>query len=307
MKILFFGTTEFSARMLEKLVLSGYNVPLVVTLPDKPSKRGRKLLPTPVKAFASSRGLSLFESDDMKSPELARKVASVEADLGIVVAFKILPKEVFAAPRLGTLNIHPSLLPDLRGPAPVRWAVIRGYSETGITSFLLTDRIDAGNILLQSRIEIGEDETYGELFERIIPFAGEILIESIEGLIDGKIALKPQNDTLVTKAPKITSDTCQIDWKRSAVEIHNLIRGLSPEPAAICDFGGIKLKLLRSRVCGLHGTAGEVLNSGAKDGLVVACGDGSIEILEIQAPGKRAMDAKSFLVGNEIPIGTVLG
>lgn len=306
MRIVFFGTTDFSARMLEKLIENGYDIPLVVTLPDRPAKRGKRLIPTPVKTFALERGLPLFECDDMKSPELMENTSSAEADLGVVVAFKILPREVYTAPKLGTVNIHPSLLPDLRGPAPVRWAVIRGYSETGITSFLLADRTDAGNILLQRRIDIGENETYGELFERIIPPAGELLLESIEGLVEGKIAPKPQDDKLATKAPKITTDICNIDWNRSASEVHNLIRGLSPEPGAVCDFGGIKLKFLLSRVVDIEGRAGEVLAAGAKNGLMVACVEDSVEILEIQAPGKRVMDAKSFFLGNEIPVGTIL-
>ena len=224
----------------------------------------------------------------------------------MVVAFKILPKAVYDAPRLGTVNIHPSLLPELRGPAPLRWALIRGYEETGITSFKLVDKTDAGNILLQKKIAVDSNETWGELFERIMPIAGELLLESIECVLASQIEPTVQDDSLATRAPKITAQTTQIDWNRPAEDVHNLIRGLSPEPGAICSYDGEQLKFLRSKIAKGKGEPGEVVEANSKSGLIIACGNGAVEILQIQAPGKKAMDTKSYFLGNEIPTGTIL-
>ncbi len=306
MRIVFFGTTDFSARMLSTLIEADYEIGLVVTLPDRPAKRGRKLIPTPVKKLAQDKGLPLFVTADMKSEEFAKAVTKADADLGVVVAFKILPKTVYDSPRLGTVNIHPSLLPELRGPAPLRWALIRGYEETGITSFKLVDKTDAGNILLQKRVAVDPNETWGELFERITPIAGELLLASVEAIFAGKIEPTVQDDSLATKAPKIRTETANIDWNKPAVDVHNLIRGLAPEPGAITNYDGVQLKFLRSKKTEGSGEPGEVITADSKTGLIVACAEGAVEILRIQAPGKKAMDTKSFFLGNEIPTGAIL-
>ncbi len=306
MSIVFLGTTGYSVRMLETLVEAGYPITLVITLPDRPGKRGKKLVPTPVKEFAIERSIPYYEAGDMKSPDFADKVRSVEAELGVVVAFKILPKEVYDAPRLGTINVHPSDLPELRGPAPIRWAIIRGYEQTGVTTFRLVDKPDAGNILLQKRIEIGQDETWGELFQRIEKISGDLLLKTIDGVFAGEIEPKKQDETKATKAPKIDTEIRHIEWERTAKEVHDVIRGLSPTPGALCDYAGHKLKLLRSKVGVGDGKPGEVIISNPEDGLVISCGSGAVVILKLQPPGKRAMDAKSYLLGNEIPVGTIL-
>lgn len=306
MRLVFFGTTDFSARMLSTLIEADYEIGLVVTLPDRPAKRGRKLIPTPVKKLALDKGLPLFVTGDMKSEEFAQAVASATAELGVVVAFKILPSSVYDAPRLGTVNIHPSLLPELRGPAPLRWALIRGYEETGITSFKLVDKTDAGNILLQKKVAVDPDETWGELFERITPIAGELLLATVEGVLTGKIEPTVQDDSLATKAPKIKAETANIDWNKPAVDVHNLIRGLAPEPGAVSNYDGVQLKFLRSKIAEGMGEPGEVIATDSKAGLIVACAEGAVEILRIQAPGKKGMDTKSFFLGNEIPTGAIL-
>lgn len=306
MNIVFFGTTRFSAEMLETLVEAGYNISLVVTLPDRPARRGKKMIPTSVKEVAIDRGLPLYEADEMESPAFAEKVQQANADLGVVVAFKILPKTVYDAPRLGTINVHPSWLPELRGPAPIRWAIIRGYDRTGVTTFRLVDKADAGNILLQRQVNIGPDETWGELFSRIEDISGKLLLETIEGLLSGEIEPKKQDESKATKAPKINREIRRIDWKSNAEDVHNLIRGLSPKPGAFSDFEGQKMKLLRSKISRGKGKPGEVLVADSKSGLVIACGDGAIEITKLQPPGKKPMDTKSFFLGNEIPTGTIL-
>ncbi|RKZ29878.1 methionyl-tRNA formyltransferase [bacterium] len=305
-KIVFFGTTDYSAAMLDALVSAGYDIALVVTLPDRPSKRGRKCIPTPVKKLAEKLGIPVVTAEDMRDPFLAETVVGVRADIGVIVAFKILPESVYAVPALGTVNVHPSLLPELRGPAPVRWAVIRGYRETGVTTFILSDKPDTGDILLQEKLSIGPDETYGELFDRIIPLSEDVLLRTIEGLFKGILEPKKQEHKKATKAPKIKAETAKIDWKLPANNVHNLIRGMSPEPGATARFKTDTIKILRSRIVDAGGYAGEVLVSNPKKGLVVACGEKAVEILELQAPSKKPMDAKSFLCGFNIEIGEFL-
>ena len=306
MRIVFFGTTSYSAIMLRSIVEAGYKISLTVTLPDRPSRRGHRPSPTPVKKFAKSEGIPVFEAADLKSPELVSAIEAADAKLGVVVAFKILPRKVFTAPELGTVNVHPSLLPKLRGPAPLRWALIRGLEETGITTFLLDDRPDTGDIIMQRRVKIGPEENYGELCRKMGPLSGELLLETLNTLATGEYELRPQDPEKATKAPKITQGICQIDWEESAEELHNLIRGLSPRPGAFCRIGDKRVKILKSRIVGDSGRPGEVLYAEPGEGLVIACGRGAVRILRIQCAGKCAMDAASFLCGFSLQKGDIV-
>jgi len=306
MSIVFFGTTAYSAHLIEAILSAGHKITLVVTLADRPSHRGHKLLPTPVKKIALERELPFIAIEDVADPRLVEKIEEVSPELGVVVAFKILPKSVYDAPELGTINVHPSLLPDLRGPAPLRWAIIRGLKETGITTFQLVDRPDAGNILLQKRVEIGPNETWGELSERIIPISANVLLETIDRLCSGKIAPQKQDHTKATKAPKIKHETAIIDWRKPARDVHNLIRGLAPKPGASTEIDGAVLKIFESRVTVGIGNPGEVIAASPGEKLIVACGEGAIEIKFLQVSGKKAMDAASFLLGRAIRRGTIL-
>ncbi len=303
MSIVFFGTTEYSAAMLKAILKADYHVSLAVTLRDRPSLRGHSLQPTPVKRLAEKMGIPVFCADNMKDPALAQIVRKQKAELGIVVAFKILPGAVYGAPKLGTVNVHPSLLPELRGPAPVRWAIMRGYSETGITTFSLVDKPDAGGILLQESISIGDDETYGELFERIVPPSADVLIRTIEGLLSGSLKPGPQDVSRVTNAPKITKELSRIDWSWPAREIRNLIRALAPKPGAVTESSDIGLKILRAEVVGGNDLPGTVISCDPKGGLIVACGENAISLTRLQTAGKRPMDAADFLRGCAINTG----
>ena len=306
MSIIFFGTTDFSAQLLESILNARHVVELVVTLDDMPAIRGGRTIPTPVKKFALRNSLPLIQVKSPKEPALAERIQSLKAKLGVVVAFKILPKAVYDAPELGTINLHPSLLPKLRGPAPVRWAIINGNTETGVSTFRLVDKPDEGNLLLQEKIAIGPDETWGELNDRIIPLGARILSRTIDGLFANSIKPIPQDHTQATKAPKITKDTTIIDWSKTAEEIHNLIRGLAPKPAAVTKYENLPIKILRTKLSNGNGAPGEILLSDARSGLIVACGKGAIEITQLQASGKKLMFTSDYLRGNVLPLGMKL-
>ncbi len=307
MRIVFFGTSDFSVRMLDSLIESGYEIAAVVTLPDRPSARGHRLIPTPVKEFAAGLNLNLIEVTDLKDEEFVRELRELKADLGVVVSFKILPRAVFTAPRLGTLNLHPSLLPKLRGAAPLRWALIRGLSETGVTTFLLDDKVDTGDILLSEKIPIGPNENYAELFDAVGSVGARLLRRSIDGLLDGSLKPIPQDNRLATKAPKLTREICRIDWSRRAIDVHNLVRALSPSPGAWTTLRGESVKILKAKyidVADRH-PPGEILACDPEEGLIIACGEGNIEVLKIQTAGKRPLEARVFLRGNELSKGWV--
>ncbi|HHS50159.1 MAG TPA: methionyl-tRNA formyltransferase [candidate division Zixibacteria bacterium] len=303
MRTIFFGTTEFSCAMLETIITAGHEVVGVVTLPDRPASRGHKAIPTPVKEFALERGLNPIEADDLKDEGFAQTLRGLKADIGVVVSFKILPRAVFTAPRIGTLNVHPSLLPKLRGAAPVRWALIEGHTQTGVTTFLLDERVDTGDIILARPLPIHPDENYEELFARIIPLASEVLAESLKMIESGDFIGMPQDAQKATKAPKLKPEMCRIDWGRSAVEIHNLVRGLAPSPCAWTTFEGERYKIIRAKASEGSGSAGEIIACDPKGGLVVACGEGVLKILEIQAPGKRPLECGAFLCGCQLAEG----
>jgi methionyl-tRNA formyltransferase len=301
-KIVFMGTPEFAVASLDALVKAGCNIVGVVTAPDKPAGRGMKLNESPVKKYAVEHGLNILQPEKLKSPAFIESLEKLQADLQVVVAFRMLPEIVWNMPPMGTINLHGSLLPQYRGAAPINWAVINGEKETGVTTFKLKHEIDTGDILLQGRFSIGEDETAGEVHDKMKEIGAALLVETVKGLAEGKITEQSQSDgdrqTGLRHAPKIFTETCKIDWTKHAGEIHNLIRGLSPFPGA---FGFLNEKMLKiykgKKEIATHDHApGEVISDG-KLYIKFACKDGYIHAMDLQLEGKKRMTAEEFLRG----------
>lgn len=304
LKIVFFGTPEFAVESLAALVDNGYNVRAVVTMPDKIGGRGHKAIESDVKKYALSKNLPLFQPEKLKSPEFIDELRSIDADLFIVIAFRMLPEIVWTMPRLGTFNLHASLLPKYRGAAPINWAIINGETETGVTTFFLKHEIDTGDIISSRKTEIGPDENVGSLYSRLMEIGKEMVIETVDNIISEKLKTQPQPEGEFVPAPKIFKETCRIDWNRNAKEIHNLVRGLSPIPGAfteLIDSKGnvINVKILETSVNPASGlTPGKVSTEGKR--LLIGTSDGAIEILSIQPSGKKCMTGHDFLLGRDV-------
>jgi methionyl-tRNA formyltransferase len=301
LRIVFMGTPEFAVASLEALVKAGCNIVGVVTAPDKPAGRGMKLTESAVKKYAVENALKVLQPEKLKAQSFIEELKALNADIQIVVAFRMLPEVVWNMPPMGTINVHGSLLPHYRGAAPINWAVINGEKETGVTTFKLKHEIDTGNVLLQERIQIGEDETAGELHDKMKEVGASLLVRTIQGLADG--SLKETSQSAMTEgelkhAPKIFTETCKIDWNKSADEIHNLIRGLSPFPGAFTYLKSKMLKVYRSKkeVASHSDEPGQVFTDG-KVYLKFACKDGYVYMQEIQLEGKRRMIIEDFLRG----------
>ncbi len=301
-RIIFMGTPDFAVPSLKKLLDNGYNIVAVVTAPDKPAGRGLKISESEVKQFAASKNLKILQPEKLKSPEFIVEIKSLKADLQIVVAFRMLPEVVWDMPPMGTINLHGSLLPQYRGAAPVNWAVINGETTTGVTTFKLKHEIDTGDVLLQKEIAIGEAETAGELYDRMKEIGAELLVKTIDNLSENDIGGIPQSNIfaipVLHHAPKITSETCEIDWKKNTNEIHNLIRGLSPYPTAFTFLNGKKLKIFQSEKekAVITNLPGEIVSDN-KTFLKFACNDGFIFVKELQLEGKKKMEINDFLRG----------
>lgn len=304
------GTPEFAVPSLDILVKNGYDVVAVVTATDKPGGRsGRELLQSAVKKYALEKGIPILQPPKLKAPEFLLQLEALRADLQIVVAFRMLPEVVWSMPSLGTINLHGSLLPRYRGAAPINWAVINGERETGVTTFFIRQEIDTGDILLQKKMTVGENETAGEVHDRMMELGAQAVLETVQMLEKGNCVLQKQDTSLVSQAPKIFHETCEINFNQSAEAVHNFIRGLSPYPgawtrlhwAAGTDtdrFEGMEVKLLQTRkaqVPAVH-PAGEFVTDGKKL-LRIATADGYVDILELQVAGRRKMDAVSFING----------
>jgi methionyl-tRNA formyltransferase len=301
LRSIFFGTPEFAAHILRDLVQNGEQIISVVTTPDKPQGRGMILHPSAVKEAALELGIPVLTPEKHRDSDFLESLRKFEADIFIVVAYKILPKEVFTIPKLRAFNIHASLLPKYRGAAPINWAIMRGERETGITTFLLEEKVDTGKILLAKSIPIGPDETAGELHDRLMMLGAETAIETLQGLALGTLHPIDQHSDLVTNAPKIFPKDCIINFNEQREKVHNFIRGLSPYPAAVFELGDHRLKLLRSHIPAIvpSGLApGEVQISLDHKRLFVGTSTEAVEILELQRDGKRAMTAEEFLRGN---------
>ncbi len=310
LKIVFLGTPEFAVASLDALVTNGFNIVGVVTATDKPAGRSHKLLQSAVKEYAVAHGLNLLQPEKLKAPEFIDQLRALDADLFIVIAFRMLPEVVWQMPRLGTFNLHGSLLPKYRGAAPINWAVINGEKETGVTTFFLKHEIDTGDIIDQERIEITDDDNVGSVYDRLMHLGAELTLKTVNSIIDGTFTTKPQDKLIQnsepTPAPKIFRETCEIKPSESAIKIHNLVRGLSPYPAAwvemkLSDGKVITPKIYLTAVTDKstpESKAGKVF---AADGhLYIGASDTLVEILELQAPGKKRMKAADFLRGTSV-------
>lgn len=303
LRIIYLGTPEFAAASLKALVEGGYNVVAVVTMPDKPAGRGHQVQYSDVKKYALEVGLPILQPEKLKDEAFLEELRSYQADLQIVVAFRMLPEVVWAMPRLGTFNLHASLLPQYRGAAPINRAVMNGDKETGVTTFLLKHEIDTGNLIMQERITIGEDENVGSVHDRLMELGTSVVLKTVDRIIDCEsqgIALPttPQPELAELRpAPKIFKEDCEIRFaEKTAEEIHNFVRGLSPYPAAWANLTINGQAFENVKIYQVEIT--ELRNYGiTKSDIIVPCKEGAVRILELQVPGKKRMDAKSFLNG----------
>jgi methionyl-tRNA formyltransferase len=300
LKIVFMGTPEFAVPSLKAIVEAGHEVAAVVTNQDEPQGRGLKVLPSPVKSSALELGLPVIQVSSLKAPEFISRVQSLSPDLMVVVAFRILPREVYSIPKIGAFNLHASLLPKYRGAAPINWAIINGEEETGVTTFFLDDKVDTGTVILQKQTQIGENETAGELSSRLSVLGAEAVVETLERIQNGNLKPMNQDNSLSTKAPKIGKLDCVIDWQKPAAVVHNFIRGFSPEPGAYTFLGTKIVKVIKTVLP--HEPT--VLPSGTieiRSGrFFVACSGGFVELLELQMEGKRKLASADFLRGARI-------
>ncbi|MGE5497057.1 MAG: methionyl-tRNA formyltransferase [Syntrophothermus sp.] len=295
MKIVFMGTPEFAIPSLRILRENKHEILAVVTTPDKERGRGQKVTYTPVKTFALENNIPVLQPVSLKEPEFISALKDLNADLYVVVAFRILPKEVFTIPPKGAFNLHGSLLPKYRGAAPIQWALINGDTETGVTTFFLQDKVDTGNIIISASLTVEPDDDFGSLHDKMSLLGASVLLKTVELIENGNVQVQPQNDSLASPAPKITREICQINWSMPADKIHNLIRGLSPYPAAFFINKGKIIKVYKSALCSENLSAGEIYQTRTR--IIIGCGSGTIEILKLQPEGRKRMTAAEFLRG----------
>jgi methionyl-tRNA formyltransferase len=299
MRIVFMGTPEFAVASLAALINAGKEIVGVVTAPDKPAGRGQTITESAVKQFASAKGLKVLQPQKLKDPEFLVELKALNADLQIVVAFRMLPEMVWNMPPQGTINLHASLLPDYRGAAPINWAIMNGEKETGLTTFKLKHEIDTGDVLLQEKLSIGEAENAGELHDRMKETGAKLLVETIDQLEKGILEAKPQSSPKEEKhAPKLFKEDCKIDWNLPAIQIFNLVRGLSPYPTAFTTLLGKNLKIFRVSIEKIKPNipVGNY-STDHKSFLKFATADGFIHLLEVQMEGKKKMGIEEFLRG----------
>ncbi|MEM9546142.1 MAG: methionyl-tRNA formyltransferase [Bacteroidota bacterium] len=303
MRIIYMGTPEFAVPSLKILLENGYNVVGVITATDKYGGRGGKqLIESDVKKFAVEKGLHILQPKNLKDPDFVEEVRALKADLQIVVAFRMLPEVIWNMPKHGTYNLHGSLLPKYRGAAPIHWAVINGEEETGVTSFKLKYKIDTGDLLFQAKTKITHEDTTGDVYQRLMHLGADVVLKTVKAVESGSFELLEQDESQVSKAPKIYHETCQVNFNQSVMKVYNQIRGLSPFPTAWTTIDGLECKILKSGVSDEENkshTPGQIITDN-KRFLKVACRDGYLAILEIKMQGKKKMDIKSFLNGYEI-------
>ena len=307
LRIIYMGTPDFAVEALRRLVEDGYNVVAVVTMPDKPVGRHQsRLQPSPVKEYALSKGLPVLQPEKLKDPAFISQLESYHADLQVVVAFRMLPEVVWNMPRLGTFNIHASLLPQYRGAAPINWAIINGERESGLTTFFLQHDIDTGDIIDQVRVPIGDDCTAGELHDTLMALSGDLAVKTADAIISGTVTSTPQKDlcpdTPLRPAPKIFKDTCRLELSRPLDEVYNFVRGLAPSPGAWATLRTgdteltVKIYGAKKHPEAHNLPAGTIVCNGKKS-LEVALQGGFLHITELQVAGKKRMDTASFLCG----------
>lgn len=295
------GTPEFAVTSLNALVNAGCTIVAVITAPDKPAGRGMALQQSAVKQYALSKGLNILQPEKLKNPGFITELKKLNADLQIVVAFRMLPEVVWGMPPMGTINLHGSLLPQYRGAAPINWAIINGEKETGVTTFLLQQQIDTGNILMQERFPITESDNAGTLHDKMKEIGAAVLLQTVQEMANGTLQSKPQNiadEQQLKHAPKIFTETCKIDFNKPVEEVFNLIRGLSPYPAAFTLFNNKKLKIYSADK---NLTPPQIApghwQTDKKNYLQFACSNGYINVLELQLEGKKKMKIEEFLRG----------
>ncbi len=309
-KIVFMGTPEFAVPSLDALLDAGYDVVGAFTQPDRPVGRGHKLAACPVKARALERGCEVFQFEKVKAPEGVAQLKALAPDVIVTAAFgQILTQEILDIPQYGVVNVHASLLPRHRGSAPINWCILQGEKTAGVTTMLTARGIDTGDMLLKAETEIGELETAGELTVRLSEMGGKLLVETLEKYLSGEIKPVPQDEAASSYEPMLDKDMGIIDWTKPAQEIACQVRGLNPWPCAMTELPGGKLKVYLAKPADMSSDAapGTVIASGAKEGLIVSCGEGCLELIEIQAPNAKRMTAKAYLMGKKIDVGTRLG
>ena len=298
LRVVFMGTPAFAIPALEAILDAGYNVPLVVSTPDAVKGRGLQSIPSALKSYALEEGLEVYTPASLREEETAERIRAAAADVIVVVAFRILPQSIYTIPRLGSFNLHASLLPRYRGAAPINWAIINGESETGVTSFFLKKQVDTGAIILQRAVPIGPDMSAGELHDVLMRLGAEVVVETLRRIERGEAVPLEQDDAAATPAPKIFRDDCRIDWGLPGESVRNFIRGLSPRPGAWTTLRGKVFKILRAR---FTGDAGEGLAPGEivtrEGGIIVGVDGGMLELLEVQQEGKRPMGGGEFSRG----------
>ena len=303
MRIVFMGTPDFAVPSLKQLIQDGHEIAGVYTQPDKPKNRGMKLTPPPVKVVAQAHNLPVFQPKTLRDEDVQRELAELAPELVVVAAYgKLLPKAVLELPALGCINVHSSLLPKYRGAAPINWAILNGEQETGVTIMHMAEALDAGDIILQAATPIDLNESVEQLHDRLAEMGAELLSKAVTALAEGTAPRIPQDESQYTYAPMLSRELSPIDWSRSALEIHNQIRGLVPWPATTMELKGAKFKVFASLLTGetVEQPGGTVLGADKK-GIRMVCGDGGVLcITEVQAPGKKRMKAVDYLRGHPI-------
>lgn len=309
MKIVFMGTPDFAVSCLEKIYNSHHEIVGVVTGPDKKIGRGQKILPTAIKRFAKDKQLFVLTPIKLRDKHFIQQLKQLDADLFVVVAFKILPEEIFTIPEKGTINLHGSLLPKFRGAAPINWAIINGETETGVTTFFIEKKVDTGEIILKHNITISPDETAGELHDRMCIIGADVLLETIN-LIENDRVKRYKQIGKPSVAPKITKELCGIDWSKDTISVKNLIRGLSPYPGAFSYYMNKKYKVcciqIENKQFDAKSVPGQILGIDPKGKIFIATGDGVVSILELQPESKRKMTTAEYLNGHNMKIGEIL-
>ena len=309
LRIVYMGTPEFAVESLRCLVEGGYNVVGVITMPDKPAGRGHKIQYSPVKQYALEQGLPLLQPEKLKDEAFLEALRAWKADLQIVVAFRMLPEVVWNMPRLGTFNLHASLLPQYRGAAPINWAVINGETETGITTFFLKHEIDTGEVIQQVRVPIADTDNVGMVHNKLMVLGGKLVVETVDAILDGTVHSIPQEDMAegeLRPAPKIFKDTCRIDWNRPVKKVYDFVRGLSPYPAAWTelvqpDGNKLVLKIFETeKIMTPPGCPAGTLQTDGKTYLRIAATDGWVGIHALQLPGKKRLKTDELLRGYHV-------
>ncbi|MBU5635672.1 methionyl-tRNA formyltransferase [Geomonas sp. Red69] len=307
LRIVFMGTPEFACPTLRTLIERGENVVAVVTQPDRPKGRGQQTLPPPVKVVAQEHGIPVLQPVKVRLPESIEEIRALEPDLIVVIAFgQILPKALLDIPKHGCINVHASLLPRYRGAAPLNWCIINGETETGVTTMMMDVGLDTGDMLLKSATPIDPDEDTQSLHDRMSQLGAELLAQTLDRLVAGELTPEKQDDALTCYAPMMKKEDGLIDWTRSARDIKNQVRGMTPWPGAFSFLDDKLLKVYKVQTAAGTGTPGEVVAAG-RDGIEVACGEGSLVIRELQLEGKKRMAAGDFLAGYKVPAGSLLG